>query len=124
MKKKLDVRDMDRLVRQQKDVIKEEVDYPGVIGTKIQWLLRQEDGMPNFQMRRFTMEKGGIIPLHSHDWEHEVFFLSGQGALLSEIGEIPVKADDAAYVDGSKNHGFRNTGDEDFVFLCMIPVTE
>lgn len=115
---------MDTLVKHQADVAKEEVDYPGVIGTKIQWLLRKEDGMPNFQMRRFTMEPGGMIPLHSHDWEHEVFILSGRGALLREGGETPVEADDAAYVDGTKKHGFRNTGGEDFVFLCMIPVTE
>lgn len=110
------------IVRHQSEVGREMVSMAGVEGTEIQWLLRAGDGMPNFQMRRFTMAPGGIIPLHIHDWEHEVYFLSGKGALLTEDGEIPVEKDCAAYVDGTKRHGFRNTGEEDFVFLCMIPV--
>jgi len=70
------------------------------------------------------MGKGGVIPLHTHQWEHEVYFLSGKGALLAESGETPVKAGDAAFVDGTKEHGFRNTGDREFVFLCMIPIID
>jgi len=110
------------IVRHQSEVVKEIVTMEGVEGTEIQWLLQTGDGMPNFQMRRFTMAPGGIIPLHAHGWEHEVYFLSGKGALLTEDGEIPVEKDDVAYVEGNKKHGFKNTGDADFVFLCMIPV--
>ena len=112
------------IVKHQEEVEKEIVTIEGVKNTKIQWLLRTEDGMPNFQIRRFTMGKGGIVPLHTHDWEHEIYVLSGNGAILSEGGEVAVEKDYVAYVDGTKLHGFRNTGDENFVFLCMIPVEE
>ena len=111
---------MMNIVKAQKDVEKEIVEMEGASNTEIQWLLRKEEGMPNFEFRRFTMGKGGIIPLHTH----ELYFLSGRGALLSEEGETPVKKDDVAYVDGTKLHGFKNTGEEDFVFLCLIPVVD
>ncbi len=112
------------IVRHQSDVVKEEVTLEGVKNCNIQWLLKTADGMPNFQMRRFTMGPGGIIPLHSHEWEHEVFVLSGKGELLNKDGGVPVEAGSVAYVDGVEPHGFKNTGSEDFIFLCMIPNEE
>lgn len=110
------------IVKHEADVEKEEVTLEGVKNCKIQWLLREEEGMPNFQMRRITIEKNGSIPLHTHPWEHEIFFLSGEGVLLEEQKETLVRAGDVAYVDGTKLHGFRNPGKEEFVFLCMIPI--
>jgi len=112
------------IVKAQKDVEKELVEMEGALNTEIQWLLRKQEGMPHFELRRFTMGKGGVIPLHTHEWEHELYFLSGRGTLLSLEGETPVEKDDVAYVDGTKKHGFKNTGEEDFVFLCLIPVVE
>ncbi|KAA0000477.1 MAG: cupin domain-containing protein [Thermoplasmata archaeon] len=74
-------------------------------------------------MRRFVVGKGGYTPLHKHDWEHEVFVLGGEGALVDENGnELPLKKDYFAFVPPNEIHQFKNVGDEDFIFLCIIPI--
>jgi len=74
-------------------------------------------------LRILQCGKGGYTPLHSHDWEHEVFVLDGEGALVDENGnEMPLKKDYLAFVPPNETHQFRNTGDGDFVFLCVIPI--
>ena len=44
------------------------------------------DGVPTFTMRVFTFEAGGHTPYHRHDYEHEVFVLTGRGWVLFEGG--------------------------------------
>jgi hypothetical protein len=39
----------------------------------VRWLISKETGAENFAMRLFEMEAGGNSPLHSHNWEHELF---------------------------------------------------
>ncbi|MES0445310.1 MAG: hypothetical protein ABUJ92_02085 [Desulfobacterales bacterium] len=45
-------------------------------------LIGKDDGANNFCMRIFELFKGGYSPLHSHDWEHEIFVYSGKGGIL------------------------------------------
>ena len=49
---------------------------------KVRWLITKETGAENFAMRLFEMEAGGNSPLHSHNWEHEVFILEGEGTVV------------------------------------------
>ena len=39
--------------------------------TAMRVLLGPADGMPHFAMRRFTMQAGGGMPLHTNQVEHE-----------------------------------------------------
>jgi quercetin dioxygenase-like cupin family protein len=73
---------------------------------KIRWLINEETGAPNFAMRRFEVAPGGSTPYHTHDWEHEVYVLEGDGVAVSEDGV----------------HSFKNTSGKLLVFLCMIPL--
>ena len=50
----------------------------------VRWLITKETGAENFAMRLFEMAAGGNSPLHSHNWEHEVFILDGEGLLLAD----------------------------------------
>ncbi len=102
----------------------EDVHMDGVYDTKIQWLIDEKSGAKNFAMRRFVLASGGIINLHSHDWEHEVFVLEGKGELLSEEGNKPVGPGSVAFVEPAIPHGFKNTGDTEFVFICLIPIKD
>ncbi len=99
----------------------ENVDIEGAKNTKIRWLIAQKDGAPNFAMRMFEVQPGGYTPYHQHDWEHEVFVLEGEGALVTEEKEIPFKAWDVIYIDPNMWHRFKNTGDTIMRFLCVIP---
>ncbi|MEO0229319.1 MAG: cupin domain-containing protein [candidate division WOR-3 bacterium] len=99
------------------------VEMEGAKNVYIRWLLGPEDKMPNFYLRMFRIEKEGHTPYHSHPYEHEVFVLEGEGALIIENKEYQLKKGYVAYVPADSNHQFKNSGGEDFVFLCIIPRT-
>jgi quercetin dioxygenase-like cupin family protein len=103
------------------DVAASEVRMEGVTGTYIQWLASKTDGAPNFAMRRFTMEPGGMIPLHDHPWEHEIYILKGGGTAFYGNRKVDISAGDVIFIPGNEPHGYKNNGTEDLVFLCMIP---
>jgi len=105
------------------DVKEKPVNMDGAKNTTIRWLIAEKDGAKNYAMRLFELEKDGNTPEHSHNWEHEVFVLSGKGALVDENGrEHPLEPGKFAYVKPNELHQFKNKGDEDFIFLCIIPL--
>lgn len=99
----------------------EEVNVDGAKGTKIRWLIAQNDKAPNFAMRMFEVAPGGFTPYHSHSWEHEVFCLEGEGVFVTKDTEIPFKAGHVIFADPEMKHQFRNTGDGVMRFLCLVP---
>ena len=103
-------------------------DVPGIDmaqklpGVTMQVLIGPEDGAENFVMRRFTIEPGCNTPYHSHDWEHETLILEGEGALVTEDGEQPLKSGDVVLVPSGEVHQFRNTASATFRILCLVPM--
>ena len=93
----------------------------GAEGAQIRWLIAQKDGAPNFAMRMFEVSQEGHTPYHQHDWEHEIYCLSGTGSLVTEQGETPFGENDILYVDPGMLHSFKNTGQDTLKFLCLIP---
>jgi quercetin dioxygenase-like cupin family protein len=89
---------------------------------KIRWLINEKQNAPNFSMRRFEIAPGGNTPYHTHDWEHEVYVLSGNALINTKDGEVTLKQGDVILVESNEEHNFVNNSDEDFVFLCMIPI--
>jgi quercetin dioxygenase-like cupin family protein len=94
----------------------------GVKGVKMRRVIAEKEGAQNFVMRVFEIEPGGNTPLHAHDWEHEVFILSGAGIVVDPSGEHKVKTGDVIFVPGDEEHQFRNTGDKAWEFICLIPM--
>jgi quercetin dioxygenase-like cupin family protein len=90
-------------------------------GVTLRLVISAEDGAPNFVMRVFEVEPGKSTPWHSHDWEHEVFVLAGQGEAVSSDGKTALKADDVVFVAPNEQHQFVNTGSDIFRFICCIP---
>lgn len=84
-------------------------------------VIGKADGAENFCMRVFELGKGGYTPKHAHEWEHEIFFHQGEGEVFGEGGFVPVKAGDVAFIPGNEEHQIRNVGDDDLVFVCLIP---
>ncbi len=105
-----------------KHVEKEKVVMEGAEGVWIQWLIARKEGAPNYAMRLFTLEPGGKIPIHSHEWEHEIFFLEGKGMVGAGEDEKEVEAGSFAYIEPEIPHWYRNTGNENWKFLCIIPL--
>jgi quercetin dioxygenase-like cupin family protein len=98
-----------------------EPDKPGVTKRVV---IGPEDGAPNFVMRVFEVEPKATIPIHTHEWEHEIFIHSGKGALLLEDGEKPIEKDNVVFVPPDLPHGFANRGDQPFRLICLIPKME
>ncbi len=108
----------------------------GVKGVKMAVMLGREHGMPHFSIRQFQVEPGGHSPHHRHDYEHEVYIVSGGGTVLLGGTEHPVKAGDVVYVPADEMHQFKaspaggggggagsgNAGGG-MTFLCMVPVS-
>jgi quercetin dioxygenase-like cupin family protein len=89
---------------------------------KIRWLVNEKQGASNFAMRRFEVAPGGSTPYHAHEWEHEVYVLEGDAVAVSKNGEAPIGPGSVVFVEPNEEHNFKNTGEKNLVFLCMIPI--
>lgn len=84
-------------------------------------VIGKDDGASNFCMRVFSVGPEGFTPRHSHEWEHEIFVHSGEGQVYRAGEWIDIKAGTAIFIPGNEEHQMRNTGTEDFTFVCLIP---
>ena len=90
-------------------------------GTTRQVLIGPDEG-PNFAMRRFIMEPGGGMPMHTNTVEHEQYVLRGSARV--QIGDQvhQVKAGDVVYIPSGVPHNYKaDEGAEPFEFLCVVP---
>jgi len=88
--------------------------------TEIQVLLGAEDGAPHFAMRRFTMQRGGGMPLHSNEVEHEQYVLHGRARIVVGDETHEVTAGDVLYIPAGTPHSY-TVVEGPFEFLCMVP---
>ena len=106
-----------------KDVDTVRLDKGDAKGVWVKYLVGEEHGAGRFYLRLYEVEPGGRTPLDRHVYEHEVYVLSGVGALLYEENGVrrtrEVKAGDAIFIASNELHQFINVGDENLVFLCV-----
>jgi quercetin dioxygenase-like cupin family protein len=91
--------------------------------TTIQVLISSQEG-PNFAMRKFSMNPGGGMPLHTNTVEHEQYVLGGQARIGIGEEEYEVQQGDVVFIPEGVPHFYENIGDEPFEFLCVIPNKE
>ena len=103
------------------DVKAQKVDMPGAKEVTVRWLITKETGAENFAMRLFEMNSGGHTPLHTHDWEHEIYILDGKGIVKGGDDEKEFKKGDVIFIPQNERHQLRNTGEDEVRFLCLIP---
>lgn len=94
------------------------VELPGVVKREV---VNQSDGAPNFCMRVFEVQPGSATPSHSHNWEHEIFILEGNGAAVGPHGETPVSQDSVVFIPANEHHCIMNKGDSLLRLICVIP---
>ena len=104
------------------EVSAEPVEMEGAQHVSMRLLLSEEDGAPNFRMRLFEVEKGGNSPYHTHDYEHEVLIMEGTGELIGKDRKYPLRSGDVVMVLPDEEHQFKNTGNNAFKFICLIPI--
>ncbi|MFX1455461.1 MAG: cupin domain-containing protein [Promethearchaeota archaeon] len=88
----------------------------------VRWLIDANSGAKNFAMRRFEIKPRGRVPLHSHPEDHEIYVLSGKGKFYNnEEKQETATTGDVVYIPPNEMHGIDNLGEENFVFICLIP---
>ena len=105
-------------IKKLNEIPKEEV--KAGTNTTRQILIGSDEG-PNFAMRKFTIEPGGDMPLHTNTVEHEQIVLGGSAEV--KIGEQTniVKKDDVVFIPAGVPHSYKTIGSEPFEFLCVVP---
>ncbi len=107
------------LVRNREQV--EPVTYEGEAkGVEMRPLITDREGAPHFAMRVFTLTPDGHTPLHAHDWEHEVYILSGSGTVQGKDGPRRLQPGDSVFVPPHEEHQFR-AGSAGLQFICCVP---
>ncbi len=86
-----------------------------------QLLVTPKEGWTGHVMRLFTLEANGAAPRHSHDWEHIIYVLEGEGNLFLEGSDHPLSAGSVAYVPALSDHQISNRTEGRFVFICIVP---
>ena len=88
--------------------------------TTMQVLISSSEA-PNFAMRRFEIQPGGGMPLHTNAVEHEQIVLGGRGRVVlgDEIHEV--EKNDVLFIPAGLKHSYESIGDEPFVFICSVP---
>jgi len=110
------------LIRNIDDIEKQPVQMEGVKDTTMAVMVGRSDGAPGFAMRHLEVAPGGNTPRHSHDYEHEVFVISGAGTVLLEGAQRPIRGGDAIFVPADSEHQFKAADSEPLRFLCMVPM--
>lgn len=88
-------------------------------------LIGEAQDAPNFRMRRFTLEAGETVPKHTNEVEHEQYVLAGEYVVgIREDGaetEYTVEPGDSLLIPAGTVHWYRNTGDSNAAFICVVP---
>ena len=79
---------------------------------------------PNFAMRKFSMQPGGSMPLHTNKVEHEQYVLRGRARVCLGEEIFEVSAGDIVFIPAELPHYYVNVSDEPFEFLCLVPNRE
>ena len=112
------------LIRSAQTMEGQPVDLDGVKDVSMRLMVGRADGAPNFSMRHFTVDPGGHTPHHSHNYEHEVYVVAGEGSVECDGGHHPIKAGDALLVPANSVHQFtvNANAEHPLQFLCFVPV--
>ena len=87
-------------------------------------ILISADEAPNFAMRRFIIEPGGSMPMHTNTVEHEQLVLGGRAEVSLNGKVFEVGRDDVVLIPAGIPHSYRTLGSEPFQFLCLVPNQE
>jgi quercetin dioxygenase-like cupin family protein len=102
-----------------RDVVRE----PGAKRVLIRRLIDTPDGADRFVMSMFDLSPDGMTPPHFHDWEHEIYVLSGslRVHLPNDDREVPMRQGDAAFIPRGEPHALITGPDESAQLLLVAP---
>lgn len=97
------------------------VNMEGVEKTSKANVIGPPQGWTDHTLRVFRIAAGGFTPHHQHGWEHVNYIIKGKGTLTIGDKTQEVTEGAFAFVPPNTMHQFRNVGDGDFEFICIVP---
>ena len=98
------------------------IEMSGYENVKKQIVIGKDDGSDEIVIRYFRLAPGGSSPRHTHNFPHLVQIEKGTGVVVDAEGnEHPLTKGNYVYVNDDELHSFRNTGTDDFEFVCTVP---
>lgn len=91
-------------------------------------LITTGDGATNF----VTLFNGAMKPGtsshastrgHTHEWEHTVYILEGQGSITCDGKDYRIKAGDGILIPGNLHHQWHNDSDADMLRITFNPIS-
>lgn len=110
-------------IRHTDDVTPVIVREPGAKNVTLRRLIDTPDGPDRFVMSMFEMEPNGATPPHYHEWEHELYVLSGSLRITQPVEghEHPLRQGDVAFIPRGEPHGLVTGPDERCRLLLVAP---
>ena len=93
-------------------------------GVTVRWLVSELEPTPRYALRLYEMEPGCATTAHTHYWEHQVFVLTGSGAVIAGGDQAPLSEGDMVYIPPGERHQFINQGRQAFRFLMVLPIVQ
>ena len=84
-------------------------------------LVSPKEGWEGYVMRVVQVGTDGYTPKHKHPWPHINYVIKGEGELFIKDKIHKVQAGSYAFVPENEMHQFKNIGNEDFEFICIVP---
>ena len=109
------------IVKSIRDIIPVPVEAEGAVHAMKRILIGSGDGAPLFSMRMFDIAPGGCSPRHRHNFEHEIYVVSGSGTLSSAGEEYLLHPGTSVFIAPDEEHQLRNSGTDTLRFLCIVP---
>ena len=109
------------IIRKNEDIQETLAEEEGIKDVRRKILIGPDEGSHNIIMRLFKVLPGGHTPFHKHEHEHVVKIEKGRGIVVNERKEESVVSEgQSLFVEGNKEHQFKNPFQDSFIFLCII----
>ena len=112
---------MEAMIGNRKEIEAKKVDDKHAQNTEKRIVFSPEKNWDSHVMRVFTMEKEGQTYEHSHDWPHWIYVLNGTGSVTIKGKKHLLKEDSYLFVPPEIKHFFKNEGEKDFEWICIVP---
>jgi len=89
-------------------------------GTAMHVLVSPAQGDTEFALRRFIMQKGGGMPLHTNLVEHQQYVLRGKARITIGSTVHEVAPDHTLFIPAGVPHSYDVT-EAPFEFICVVP---
>ncbi len=103
------------------EIDRTDVNIEGVKSITKARVITDEHGWDGHCLRVFVIGKDGFTPEHSHDWEHVIHVIKGNGEVTIDGTKHDLSERDFVYVPPNSIHQFKNRNDMDFEFICIVP---